>query len=308
MNRTGFSIQNSMELEIIPPFDFELSCIIFSDGDPQFCRYEDGKFWKVIRANGKLVLITVTGNHQQLSVDLRSGEEIIDNDRKLARECVISIFNLNFDLEQFYESIKNDEIMSSVAHRLRGLKSPTTQTVFESLVDSIVEQQISLKAAHSIQMKIIKNFGDNLKIGNRTYYAYPEPQKLALATIDQLKKCGLSLKKSEYIRDISKSITEGKLDLEKFKNYENTDKIIEELCKIRGVGIWTAELTMIRGMHKLEAFPADDLGLRRVVSHYYCNDEEITGMKARRIAENWGKWKGLAAYYLLIAEELGIQI
>ena len=198
--------------------------------------------------------------------------------------------------------------MSTVARRLRGLRSPTTQTVFESLVDSIVEQQISLKAAHTIQMKMIKNFGDNLKIGNRIYYAFPEPQKLASLNLEMLKRCGLSLKKSEYIGDISRSITEGNLDLENFKNHENTKEIIEELCKIRGIGIWTAELTMIRGMHKLESFPADDIGLRRIISHYYCNDKEITAMEGRRIAENWGKWKGLAGYYLLIAEKLGIKI
>ncbi|MCZ7357817.1 MAG: DNA-3-methyladenine glycosylase 2 [Candidatus Methanoperedens sp.] len=303
-----------MEMKITPspPFDFELSSIIFSDGDAQYRRYENGKFWQVIRLDGKLILITVTstGNvdKPQLSIELSSSEEITYNDRKLVEEFIVSIFNLDFDLEQFYESIKNDKLMSTVARRLRGLRSPTTQTVFESLVDSIVEQQISLKAAHTIQMKMIKNFGDNLKIGNRIYYAFPEPQKLASLNLEMLKRCGLSLKKSEYIGDISRSITEGNLDLENFKNHENTKEIIEELCKIRGIGIWTAELTMIRGMHKLESFPADDIGLRRIISHYYCNDKEITAMEGRRIAENWGKWKGLAGYYLLIAEKLGIKI
>jgi DNA-3-methyladenine glycosylase II len=262
--------------------------------------------------NSKLILITAasSGNidKPQLSIELSSSEEITYNDRKLVEEFIVSIFNLDFDLEQFYESLKNDKLMPTVARRLRGLRSPTTQTVFESLIDSIVEQQISLKAAHGIQMKMIKNFGDILKIGKDIYYAFPEPQELASLNLEQMRQCGLSQKKSEYIRDISRSITEGKLDLENFKNYEDTKEIIEELCKIRGIGIWTAELTMIRGMHKLEAFPADDLGLRRIVSHFYRNDAAITGMEARRIAENWGKWKGLSAYYLLIAEKLGLQI
>jgi DNA-3-methyladenine glycosylase II len=58
---------------------------------------------------------------------------------------------------------------------------------------------------------------------------------------------------------------------------------------------------MVRGMQKLEAFPADDLGLRRVIAHYYSNDREISSEEARRIADRWGKWKGLAGFYLIMA-------
>jgi DNA-3-methyladenine glycosylase II len=117
----------------------------------------------------------------------------------------------------------------------------------------------------------------------------------------------LSERKAEYIRNVASLVSEGKLDLEALKCWENTDEIIEELDKVRGVGVWTAELTMLRGMSKLEALPADDLGLRRTISHYYCGGKNITSAEARKIAENWGEWKGLAAYYLIVAEILGIE-
>ena len=64
---------------------------------------------------------------------------------------------------------------------------------------------------------------------------------------------------------------------------------------------------MLRGMQRLEALPADDLGLRRVISHYYCGGKVIASAEARRIANAWGKWKGLAAYYLVVAEMLGVE-
>ena len=103
-------------------------------------------------------------------------------------------------------------------------------------------------------------------------------------------------------------IVEGKLDLEKFKSYEDPGKIVEELCRIRGIGRWTAELTMIRGMHKLEAIPADDVGLRRCISHYYCNDRRISGEEVRKIAGKWGKWKGLASFYLIMAGRSEVEL
>ena len=59
---------------------------------------------------------------------------------------------------------------------------------------------------------------------------------------------------------------------------------------------------MLRGMQRLEALPADDLGLRRVISRYYRNGKTIKSAEARKIAEKWGEWKGLAAYYLVVAE------
>ena len=147
-----------------------------------------------------------------------------------------------------------------------------------------------------MEKNVIKTFGDVLKIDDEGYYAFPTPQKLASATIEQLRRCGLSQRKAEYIRDVSKLIADGKLDLEKFKGYESIKEITDELCEIRGIGVWTAELTMVRGMQKLEAMPADDLGLRRWISHYYCNDRRISSEEARRIAEKWGRWKGLASF------------
>ncbi len=64
---------------------------------------------------------------------------------------------------------------------------------------------------------------------------------------------------------------------------------------------------MVRGMQKFEAIPADDLGVRRCISHYYRDDKSISGEEVRKIAENWGKWKGLASFYLIVAEISGIE-
>jgi len=214
---------------------------------------------------------------------------------------------LNFDLAPFYEETKTDEVMGCLTRKLRGLKSSTTQTVFEALIDSIVEQQISMKVATYIENKLTKKFGDTLTVEGEVYYAYPTPQKLAFVGIEEIRQCGLSQRKAEYINGISELVVDGKLDLEKLKSWDTAEEIIRELDRVRGVGVWTAELTMLRGMQKLEALPADDLGLRRAISRYYCAGEVISSAHVRQIAENWGLWKGLAAYYLIVAEMKGIE-
>lgn len=295
-----------------PPFDFDLSAKIFSDGDKQISKYADGKYWRVIRINNKLILIVVKsiGNvdEPKLLVELKSNKKISENGKRTARQIICSLFDLRLDLKPFYNTIKNDKIMSKLTQKLYGLKSGTTPSVFEALIYSIIEQQISLNVAFSMEKKFIRRFGESIKIEDDIYYAFPTPERLASASIKELRACGLSQKKAEYVRDISKSVVKKNLDLEKFKNYGENSKIIKELCKIRGIGVWTAELTMVRGMHKLDAIPADDLGLRRYISHYYCKDRRISDEEARRIAKKWGDWRGLASFYLIMAGRLRVKV
>jgi DNA-3-methyladenine glycosylase II len=96
------------------------------------------------------------------------------------------------------------------------------------------------------------------------------------------------------------------LDPENFRVFTDTETIIRELIKIRGIGRWTAELTILRGLHRPDAFPADDIGVRRFIARFYLNDKKISSDEARSFAERWGAWKGFAAYYLEIADLLGI--
>jgi DNA-3-methyladenine glycosylase II len=296
----------------VPPFDFKLSATIFATGDPQVRTYADGTFWQVLRVDSLLVLVIVTASgtveHPELSVDLRSNDAFSPGDVDRVEAMIASLFNIPLDLTAFYDEVQADAVLTVLTERLRGLKSPTTPTVFEALVDSIIEQQIALNVAHSLERTVIKRFGAVLELDETVYYAYPTPQNIAAGTVEQLRACGLSMRKAEYVHGIATAIEQGDLDLERFKTYEDAEIIITELTKLRGIGRWTAELTMLRGMQKLEALPADDLGLRRHIAHYYCDDRKISGAEARAIAENWGRWKGLAAYYVLTADRLGVEL
>jgi DNA-3-methyladenine glycosylase II len=297
-----------LTLKCVPPFDFDLSLRLFSGGDKQIRKYEERKFWQVVRIDGKLVLVTLealgTVDKPEVSAMLESDQPLSADDEQRIIASVNTLVGAEFGLEPFYTDAKKDRILADIIHKLRGLKIPSAVTVFEALIDSIIEQQISLNVAHVLQANLIRTFGDSLSLDTGVYYGYPTPKKLASIRIEQIRKCGLSTRKAEYTRDISTMVNEGKLNLEAFKRYKDVNRIIEELDNIKGIGIWTAELTIVRGMQKYEAIPADDLGLRRTISHFYCKDRKITGDEARRIAEKWGKWKGLASFYLIVADML----
>lgn len=302
----------TVTVKALAPFNFDLTSQIFSSGDPEIRSYSNGMFHQVLKINGNLVLIEVssagTVENPELLVALKSNIAITSLEKKAAKKIVEFIFNLDFNLNSFYQDVKKDHVMHNISQQLYGLKNPTTPTVFESLVDSIVEQQISIKVAHTIEQRLTKKFGETLTIDGNTYFAYPTPQRISDTSISEVQQVGLSVRKAEYIHGASKLIADGKLNLEKMKDQKNPNNIIAELDEIKGIGVWTAELTMLRGMQRLDALPADDFGIRRVISRYYCDGKPIKADEAREIAEAWGRWKGLAAFYLIIAEVKDLKV
>lgn len=301
----------SIILKPVSPFSFDLSARIFSEGDREIRSYQGGRFTQLICVDGTLIHLSLesrgTVDVPELRAELTSERRLSEAEEKTAAEIVNVLFNLHFDPEPFYKAVKRDPTMTHITRRLRGLRSLTTQTVFEALLDSIVEQQISLKVANSLERRLVKRFGETLTVCNEVFYAYPTAERLASASVEDLRACGLSQRKAEYIKEIATLVASGKLDLEKFKTYSSAEEVVKELDEVRGIGTWTAELTVLRSMRKWDAFPADDLGLRRLIAHYYCREKGVTSAEAREIAELWGKWKGLAAYYLVVAEIVGIE-
>ena len=220
----------SFSIHSLAPFNFDLTADIFHDSDPQIRSYANGLFSQVLRVNEKLVLVEVSsrGSVEQpyLTIKVKSNSPISSSEKTKVRDLIAFIFNLDFSLTEFYSSIGDDPVMSYISSILFGLKNPTTVTVFESLVDSIVEQQISIKVAHQIETRLTKKFGELLTLDNNTFYAYPTPESIAASNVAEVQKVGLSLRKAEYIHGAAKLIAEGKLDIEGLKKEPKPEHIV----------------------------------------------------------------------------------
>ncbi len=302
----------SLALTLHPraPYDFHKSGLIFSQGDRSLRIYEDGIFSTVLDVAGTVSLVTVrsTGNVvlPELEAEFRSNGRI-DKKSEDAHKLISTVLNGDIDLAEFYRVVAGDPVMASLTKKLNGLRNFLTPTVFEALVESIIEQQISLLAALSMQKNLIRDFGPRLVLGGQAYHAFPGPGILANVSPESFRACGLSSRKGEYINGVALRIIRGDLDLERLRTYSDHDKVISELRSIRGVGPWTAELTALRGLGMYSAFPAEDIGLQRIIADYYNSGQRTGTEDARRIAHNWGDWKGLAGFYLVVAGILGIR-
>jgi len=287
------------KLETVPPYNFRLSAGIMRefDGERLYLplRFEDRVSLVVVWDEGSV-------DSPEVNAVIGTGSILSDSAEKRACMTVPRMLNLETDLKDFYGTVE-DEVLLRLTSSLRGLKVVHTQTVFEALVYAITEQQISLNVAMRIEQRIKERFGAYVDYRGKRYYAFPKPEDLC--SPEKLRSCGLSTRKAEYIRDIATAVCE-KIDLERFKRYESTEEIIEELCEFRGVGRWTAEMTIMRSMPRYEVFPADDVGIRRCISAYYFDGRRISPQEAESVAERWRAYRGLAAYYLVRASMLGL--
>jgi len=290
-----------------PPYNFELHLKSFSFNKPQPEVYENGVWKRALRLNsGKVLPIKVKsiGTIEKPKLEVMILKRISDAEKKEVRTKLSWIFNTRTDLEKLYDFMDRDPILKEVKRKLYGLRAFNYSTVFEGLIKSIIQQQISLIGSMYITNRLIERFGERVKIDKEVYYEFPSPESLAKASLADLRKCGLSGQKSSYVKEISKRIVQNKTDLERWKSLSGQE-IIDRLVKFRGVGRWTAELTVVTSTGK-EALPADDLGARRAVSKFYFKRKLITGEKLREFSNKWGKFRGAIAYYLICAERLGI--
>ena len=286
-----------------PPFDFEKSAQMhsrFKNSLPDL--YEDGTYVRVLHADRKPVLVSViskgTLGKPRLLVDTYppvSKKVEMGSLKKTLR----SMFEPTFDFEHFYAIAKKDPTMRTIASKLRGLRPVRPPTIFESVIIAVTEQQISLHAAIAIRSRLVERFGDTVARDARIFYAFPTPESLAEARPAGLRKVGLSASKARCITEFSRRIASHEFNLNRLAQMDDS-QVVAELTKFRGIGKWTAEYVLIRGMGRVNSLPADDLGIRRAVSQAYFKSRRVSAEDVRvTLTRKFAPFSGIAAFYLM---------
>ena len=211
------------------------------------------------------------------------------------RAIVRWLVSADLDLRPFYVLAEKDLIMRAAVRSLCGLKPLRPATLFEMAVIAITEQQLSLAAAFHIRSRLVKRFGRPLD----GLWVFPSPERLADARLRDLGACGLSRRKSEYIRALARRMAEGGLDLEALKR-ESDQRIREDLLRNRGFGEWSAQYILSRGFGRPDILPSADIGLRHAVGQYFANGRRLTAAELEDALAQFKPFRGLAAFYLAV--------
>jgi DNA-3-methyladenine glycosylase II len=154
-----------------------------------------------------------------------------------------------------------------------------------TLARAIVSQQISVKAAESIWNRLLETLGEL------------SPQRLALARTPALRKAGLSERKAEYLKSVGMHFHKRVLLPERWHEMEDEDVIVD-LCQLKGIGRWTAEMFLIFNLQRPDVFPLADIGLVRAISRHYNDGRPIGPRKLAQLDKRWRPWRTVATWYL----------
>jgi DNA-3-methyladenine glycosylase II len=215
------------------------------------------------------------------------------------------VCGLELDLSAFYRDTARDPVLAGLAQRLYGLRPTLTPGPFEMLVGSVCAQQVNLRFAFTVRARLVRRFGTPVAVRGETVYAFPEPAVLARARVAALRRMQFTLRKAEYIVGLAREVASGGLDLEALRSRSN-EEVIETLTRVRGLGRWTAEWFLARGLGRGDVCPAGDLGVRKAVSHFYGRGRLLGEDAVRRRAAAWGAHQNLAVHYLLAGQRLGL--
>lgn len=159
---------------------------------------------------------------------------------------------------------------------------------FQSLVRSIVYQQVSGKAAASIFNRFVSLFGSG---------GFPEPKEVYKTPVKKLRSAGLSGQKVLYIKDLAEKFANGTIRHESLKDMSN-EKIIAHLVQIKGIGIWTSHMFLMSTMRRPDVLPTGDLGIRKGFKIVYNLKKLPSHGQMERLAKPWRKHATVACWYL----------
>jgi DNA-3-methyladenine glycosylase II len=180
---------------------------------------------------------------------------------------------------------KKDKQLSRIISVLGKIERQVTPNLFEALVESIIGQQISSKAAAMVNQRLRDKFNGEIS-----------PEKVAAANHFHIQECGTTLKKASYIKIAADAILHGKIKLDNFSTMTD-EEIILQLTQLPGIGVWTAEMLMIFSLQRPNIISYDDLIIRRSIMKLY-KLEELTKEQFGIYKNQYHPYASIASLYL----------
>ena len=186
-------------------------------------------------------------------------------------------------IREHVEALASREPAFAKVIEKHGIPEPrTSNRGAETLLRTIVGQQVSVAAARSMWAKLEAAFGSP-----------PDLKKLLKASDEELRAAGMSRQKSGYIRSLAQLVLSGELDLENLP--EDDEEAIALLTKIKGIGRWSAEIYLLFAEGRHDVFPAGDLAVLIEIGRLLGMDDKPTEKQLRELAEAWRPYRGAAA-------------
>jgi DNA-3-methyladenine glycosylase II len=197
----------------------------------------------------------------------------------------------SMDKKQIAHLSKSDPVLAAVikkaAHLMGAWDSNKRPNHFKALIVSIINQQLSGKAADTIQKRFEALFGKK----------FPKPEDVLKMPTAKLRKVGLSGMKVSFMKDLSYKVLDGTVDFKAMRHWSD-EEVIEHLVQVKGIGRWTAEMFLMFSLGRDDVFSYGDFALRKAMQRLYKLRAHPTPKQAKKISAKWSPYRTLASKYL----------
>lgn len=222
----------------------------------------------------------------------------VDAQLQISRLLNITL-GLEIDLKWFYKLTKYDKVLHPLVLKYKGVKPPRLPSIFETLVNAIAFQQFSLEAGFSLLNNLIVKYGKPFKEKDSICYAFPEPCELMNCTVNELMSIGFSQNKSKTLILIASTIFHHEETLSNLDELPN-EGIVQLLGSFKGIGRWSAEYVLLRGLGRTEILPGDDVGIRKSLIELLSLRKNPDYNKIKKIEKKWYPYAGLIYFHILL--------
>lgn len=264
-------------------------------------RYGDGVYERLLWVRGMPVKMSVgqAGPPSRASLDVSlTGKAARDPEAKAEARIVLDrVLGASVDVRPFYRAFREDPLLGPLIRRHSGLRVAGRVSVWETLLQIVLSQQINLALAHGMLSDLVGSYGRRALFDGKRYYAPPTTRRFAELSETELRRHRLSGSKARTLIGLAKAFEAGDISDAKLGSMDDEDAV-ELLMSFKGVGRWTAEFTLLRGLSRMDVFPAGDLGVvkylpQRILGRKKAASED----EMRRFASRWRPFRGLALIY-----------
>jgi DNA-3-methyladenine glycosylase II len=296
----------SFALHPVPPFRLDLTAwALRRRANNEIDRWNGHAYERTIVVDGRALDVVVTSiegpRHPLLRVVVHGAEG--RGVRAAVAATLERALGMQVDLRDFYRLARGDARLASLVDRFRGLKPPRFPSVFEAVVNGIACQQLSLTVGIILLGRLSRLCGLQSASGA---HAFPRPSDIAALRPAQLRALGFNHNKARALLEVSKAAEDG-FDLEALADLDN-EAVVRQLVALRGIGRWTAEYVLLRGLGRLTMFPGDDVGARTNLARWMKLRTPLDYERVRRLARRWQPYSGFLYFHLLLKalEEAGV--
>ncbi|SFB07443.1 Ada metal-binding domain-containing protein [Bacillus sp. cl95] len=292
------NLKNHIEISTAPDFNFA-ECLVYLNRSDQECLHQvvGEKIYKLVQIEDYNVLLKI--NHVSHHLHVEFVNDVPPKwGRALIAKYVVDMFDLQTDLNPFYELANNDPILHALVEKYRGLRIIKINDLFECLTWAVIGQQINLKFAYTLKRRLVESYGDKVSYEGVDYYSFPHPHVIAELEIEDLKKLQFTTRKAEYVIGIAKLFVSGELNKKELLTEKDYHVLLNHLVSIRGIGHWTADYTIMKSFNLNCAFPIADVGIHNALKGILGLDKKPSIPEIQVLAKNWTGWESYAAFYL----------